>query len=69
METVCLTTTEALKKNSSELNQSMVELDRWLAQNSGGPSTDFASFRQMKQNIKLLRLKRNELIEYIGLSK
>lgn len=63
MEGYSLTADDAIKKTSDELNRAMVALDRWLAQTPGGPTSDFETFRLMKQNIKLLRLKRNELID------
>jgi hypothetical protein len=63
MDTVSLTIDDAFQKTTKELNEAMILFDKWLSQTPGGPTSDFVTFRSMKQNIKLLRLKKNELVD------
>ena len=63
MENVSLSTEEAITKVNAELNLEMVNFGRWVAQNPSQTVSTNMEFRQMKQNIKLLRLRVRELEE------
>jgi len=60
-QAVSLTADDALEAAQTQLNAAMSEFDRWVSQNPNLATRDNTEFRLKQQNIKLLRLKLNEI--------
>ena len=63
MENISLNSDDAIVKKTAELNLAMVAFDRWVNQNPTKTNMTNDEFRQMKQNIKLIRLRIRELVD------
>jgi hypothetical protein len=64
METeIFLTSNDALKKIESDLKEEMAKYDRWASENPHKIIAGNQDFKTVKQKIKLLQLKRKELID------
>jgi chromosome segregation ATPase len=63
MQIVSLTADEALQKVQTELNQAMMEFDRWVSRNSLSTHQSNVEYRTFQQRIKLLKLRIKELQE------
>ena len=58
-----LTIDEAISKVTNELNNAVGVFDKWLSKNATKMNNDDPDYKNMKQNIKLLRLHQKECID------
>lgn len=63
MGKIALTADEALYNVQKELNDAMVDFDRWISMNPIMTAKDNVEYRMKQQNIKLLKLKVREIAQ------
>ena len=63
IDKMSLTAEESLQICTKKLNAANIAFDQWVSQNPTRLNSTDPEFRNLKQNVKLLKLERNEIIE------